>query len=165
MGIIQQYSSKNTSINSNKLPVIYSKIEKLIGLNDIHRIFDVGGGKFDNAQEMMKKTFNIDVLIYDKYNRTNEHNLQVLSELELEKADASVISNVLNVIKEREVQKSVLDLAIKATRINGTVIVKVYEGDKSGIGAVSKKDCWQENKKMKEYHELFTTNKRVKHRV
>lgn len=158
----QKYTSKNTSINSNKLPIIYSKINKIHTINGVKRILDVGGGKFDNAVQYMKEAFDISVLVYDKFNRSEEHNLNVLKQCSVDKADLSIVSNVLNVIREDSVKSKVLFLAIDNTKPEGKVLIKIYEGDKSGIGSPTKKDCWQENKKTKEYHDLFISHPRVK---
>jgi hypothetical protein len=34
---------------------------------------------------------------------------------------------------------------------NGFVFISVYEGSKTGIGRQTKKDCWQNNKRLAEY--------------
>lgn len=158
----QKYSSKNTSINSSKLPAIYSKLTKIHSLTKGETILDIGGGKFDNAIQYMKAEFDVTVLVYDKYNRSEEHNQNVLRQCMLNKADASIISNVLNVIMEDSLKNKALSLAIENTKYGGKVLIKIYEGNKSGKGSQTKTDCWQENKKTKEYHDLFTSHDRVK---
>lgn len=137
---MQKYTSANTSINSTKLPMVYTnKIAKEIIANK--KVIDVGGGKFDNAIEYCK-TLNTKLSVYDKYNRTEEHNKKVLSEC----YDVAIISNVLNVIDDRMARADVVSLA---SDMADTILITVYEGNGSGIGKVSKKDCWQENRKQK----------------
>lgn len=157
----QEFCSANTSVNSRKLPAIYSKIESVLSIKPGSLVFDVGGGKFNNAIEYMKKTFSADVIIYDKFNRTSEYNEKSLQLLKSRKADISVISNVLNVIKEYNIKEECIQLAVENTKKNGLVIIKIYEGNKSGVGNETKKNCWQENKKTEDYMSIFKSASRV----
>lgn len=139
---MQKYTSKNTSINSTKLPMVYNN-SKALSLIKGKKVIDIGGGKFDNAVEFCK-TIYTDLSVYDKYNRTYEHNEKVL----LEAYDVAIISNVLNVIDDKHEREMVLALA---SDMANTIIITVYEGNRSGIGKVSKADCWQENRKTEDY--------------
>lgn len=141
---MQKYTSKKTSINSKKLPMVFNNKKALEYIKG-KKVIDVGGGKFDNAIEYCKK-INTDLSVYDKYNRTYEHNEKVLSE----NYDIAIISNVLNVIDDAKERALVLALASSKANI---ILITVYEGDKSGIGRVSQEDCWQENRKTKDYIE------------
>lgn len=152
--MIQEFSSKNTSINKSRLPHVFSFMIKNHFLSQNAVIFDIGAGKYGNtknAVEMLGVTY----LPYDKYNIDKNTNDKTLSILKDNKADISVISNVLNVIKEVEIQKDIILLAINNTKTNGKVLIKVYEGDKSGKGRETKKDCWQENKVLSEYLKII----------
>ncbi len=88
----QNYTSANTSINSSKLPAVYSMKKAVNAITGKH-VIDIGGGKFDNAIEYCK-TIDCELNVYDKYNRSEEHNESVLSM----SYDVAIISNVLNVI-------------------------------------------------------------------
>ena len=46
----QKFTSKGTSINSSKSPVIYS-LKKAVESMTGKRVIDIGGGKFDTAIE------------------------------------------------------------------------------------------------------------------
>ena len=108
----QEYDSAATSINSNKLPAIY----KMVSFNPGDVIVDFGGGKFDNAVEYIKDK-GATLCVYDPYNRSAEHNKEVLRILrENGGADAAVNSNVLNVIKEPEARKNVLENIARITK-------------------------------------------------
>lgn len=140
----QKFTSANTSINKTKAPAIYN-MKKAIELMTNKSVIDIGGGKYDIATEKAKE-YNATVHIYDKYNRSNEHNNKVLSN----NYDIAVISNVLNVIAEKEERLSVVDLALSKAP---TVLITVYEGNGSGIGKQTGVDSWQENRKTVEYME------------
>jgi hypothetical protein len=64
--------------------------------------------------------------------------------------DTATISNVLNVIKEPEIRQGVLQDAYNALKAGGQVYVSVYQGNETGIPAVSSKG-WQENRKLASY--------------
>ena len=95
----QKYSSANTSINSSKLPTIFSLVD--FKPNTIN--LDYGGGKFDNAVEFLAQK-DVKNLIFDPYNRSSAHNQEVLKEIrDNGGADTATLSNVLNVIQEKEI--------------------------------------------------------------
>ena len=120
----QEYTSENTSINKAKLPAVYN----LIKLKPGSLVVDFGGGKWDTAVEHFAKE-DITILVYDPYNRSAEHNREVLKILrENGGADAAVNSNVLNVIKEPEARKNVLENIARITKPGAPIYITVYEG-------------------------------------
>ena len=143
-GVKQQFTSANTSINKTRASAIYS-MNKAIEFMTNRNVIDIGGGKYDIAIEKAKE-YNATVHIYDKYNRSSEHNDKVLSNT----YDVAVISNVLNVISELTERKSVVELALSKAPI---VLITVYEGNGSGIGKQTGADSWQENRKTIDYME------------
>ena len=58
---------------------------------------------------------------------------------------------MLNVICEPSIRAWLISLAHNSLRSGGVLLITVYEGNKSGIGKASKKDCWQENRVTKDY--------------
>lgn len=133
-------TSKNTSINKNKLPAI----SKLMDW-DFHKgktVLDYGGGKYDNLQEHLKQ-YSIDLKIYDKYNRSTQENEETLSS----KFDFIICSNVLNVLENDILEEVIKHLSSFAR----PVYITIYEGDGSGVGKVTKKDCYQRNEKLNNY--------------
>lgn len=142
----QEFSSAATSINSNKLPAIYNMVEFLPG--DV--VVDFGGGKFDNAVNYLKDK-NVTLLVYDPYNRSAEHNKEVLRLLkEHGGADAAVNSNVLNVIKEPEAREAVLKNIKKITKRGAPIYITVYEGRGDGAEGPTKSG-YQLNRKTGDY--------------
>lgn len=139
---MQEFTSANTSINSTKAPAIYNnKVAQSIMKN--RRVIDLGGGQYDTGIKAGER-LGATVSVYDPYNRSPEHNAEVLSG----SYDVAVISNVLNVIKEREVRSELLKLASSKA---DTILITVYAGNGSGVGKQSQKDCWQENRRLESY--------------
>ena len=155
----QEFDSAATSINSNKLPAIYN----MVNFNEGDVVIDFGGGKFDNAVEYIKDK-GATLLVYDPYNRSDEHNQEVLSILEQNGgADAAVNSNVLNVIKEPEARKAVLQNIKQLTKPGAPIYITVYEGRGDGVEGPTKSG-YQLNRKtadyMSEVQEVFPNAKR-----
>jgi hypothetical protein len=155
--LIQQLTSKNTSINKNKLPKIISGIQKVKGWIENSRNLDLGGGKYDNVTAYLNKTFNIENIIYDPFNRSKEHNEMVGKFIEKNKVDTVTISNVLCVIRENEIKLRTLMQAYEALKPGGMVYISVYEGNKTGIGRKTGTDQWQENSIISNYTPLVNS--------
>lgn len=151
----QEYTSAATSINRNKVPAVFSKVDWQSETTNL----DIGGGKFDTATEFLSKR-NVRNLIYDPYNRVKRHNDYVMSEIDKQKADTVTLSNVLNVIQEKEVRIEVLRNAYNSLKRGGICYITVYEGDKSGVGNPTTKG-YQLNRRLRDYMsevlEVFTT--------
>ena len=144
----QEFTSENTSINSNKLPAIFHLVDFKPGTMNL----DYGGGKFDNAIEYLAE-MNVTNLVYDPFNRSADHNKMVLSKIRSNGgADTATCSNVLNVIKEPEARINVLKNIAKLIKSSGTVYITVYEGSGSNEGAPTKSG-YQLNRKTADYLE------------
>lgn len=142
----QEFSSAATSINSTKLPAIY----KMVNFRSGDVVVDFGGGKFDNAVNYLKDK-DVTLLVYDPYNRSAEHNKEVLRILkEHGGADAAVNSNVLNVIKEPEAREAVLRNIKKITKRGAPIYITVYEGRGDGAEGPTKSG-YQLNRKTSDY--------------
>ena len=148
----QKYSSKNTSINKNRLPSTSKKFhwEKYRG----QKVLDIGGGKFNNLKDWLKLNYNIELYIYDKYNRSEEENIKALNI----KPSLVICNNVLNVIDNDNVIKGIVQNIEKYDR---DFVISVYEGDRKGEGKVSKKDCYQRNQKLKDYVKFFDSDVKI----
>ena len=144
----QEFTSENTSINSNKLPAIF----KMINLPQGSINLDFGGGRFDNVAEYLEPLGVIN-LVYDPYNRSAEHNQEVINTLkEAGGADSATCSNVLNVIKEPEARLNVLKNISKLVKPGGDVYITVYEGTGKGNEGQTKSG-YQLNRKTADYLE------------
>lgn len=144
----QEYDSAATSINSTKLPAIYRMIKLQPGTVGV----DFGGGKFDNAIEYLRDQ-DVTLCVYDPYNRSAEHNREVLRTLRANRgADFAINSNVLNVIKEPEARKGVLENIKKITKSGAPIYITVYEGRGDAKEGVTKSG-YQLNRKTADYLE------------
>lgn len=155
----QEYDSAATSINSTKLPAIYRMIKLQPGTVGV----DFGGGRFDNAVEYLRDQ-DVTLCVYDPYNRSAEHNRKVLRTLRANGgADFAINSNVLNVIKEPEARKGVLENIKKITKSGAPIYITVYEGRGDAKEGVTKSG-YQLNRKTADYleeiQEVFPDAKR-----
>lgn len=148
----QEYTSANTSINSAKLPAIFSMVNfKPETIN-----LDYGGGKFDNATTALEGK-GVTNLIYDPYNRSSGHNKDVIDTVRKNGgADTVTCSNVLNVIKEPEARKAVIKNIYSLLKNNGTAYFTVYEGTGKGNEGPTKSG-YQLNKKTGDYVEEISS--------
>lgn len=164
-------TSRNTSINKERVPAIYAKLVKH-GVYGSH-IFDVGCGKWTKHISSFAKENAICTYWhgYDPFNQTREHNAKVAGIAWDEKMDLNekrnpnvfISSNVLNVICGENRQREYLHSIFRMMKDCDECYITVYEGDKSGIGKLTKKDCWQENKKIIEYFGLVNNAYRDTH--
>lgn len=155
----QKYTSAKTSINSNKLPAIFKMINLPAGTINL----DFGGGKFDNVAEYYADK-DVTNLVYDPYNRSSEHNKEVLDTIKKNGgADSVTCSNVLNVIAEPEARLTVIKNIYNLAKSGATCYWTVYEGSGTGEGSETKSG-YQLNKKTADYleeiQEVFPDAKR-----
>lgn len=142
----QEYTSANTSINASKLPAIF----KLVNLPSGSMNLDFGGGCYNNASEYLA-TKDVTNLIYDPYNRSSEHNKNVLDTIRKNNgADTATCSNVLNVIKEETARHTVIQNIYNLLKSNGVAYFTVYEGTGKGNEG-STKSGYQLNRKTVDY--------------
>jgi len=148
-GARQEYTSEGTSVN--QLPGVFKRVEwepKTINL-------DYGGGKFDRATEFLKGKDVLN-LVFDPFNRAAEHNREIINTLKGRKADTATIANVLNVIKEPEIRKQVLNKVKSLVKPGGSVYISVYRG-KGGAPGIPTTRGWQENRPIKTYLDEVTS--------
>jgi hypothetical protein len=145
----QKITSADTSINQAKLPAGYSKLKKMEVFKPGQRVVDIGGGRFDNAVEDLAKQ-DVELQVYDPFNRAPEHNQAVKELIADGGADIAVSNNVLNVIEEPENIKRVVQQAENAIKPGDKAYFTVYVGDKSGKGKQTSKG-WQRNEPTSAY--------------
>ena len=151
-------TSANTSVNK-RVPAIFKKISQINGFKEFSTVYDCGAGKYpEYAREYLNK-LHCTYYPYDPYNLDNETNFHSIYSLAVlgGAADIAILSNVLNVIEGKHAQISLIRHCFLMLNSNGVLYANVYEGDKSGNGRVTKKDCWQENRRLKDYVSQFET--------
>jgi hypothetical protein len=139
---MQEHTSAKTSVNM--VPTLFKRVPEFGKKN-----LDIGGGKFDTASEWLLENHNCKNFVYDPFNRTPEHNHKVFQATK-NGVDTITLSNVLNVIKEKEYRDNVLSLAAARCADGAKVYITVYEGDRSGKSRTTR--CgFQLNRKTEAY--------------
>ncbi len=151
--VSQELPSANTSINQYQLPATFSKVEFKQGTINA----DIGGGRFNNATEYLKKN-GVENVIFDPFNRPHAENVAAINRISNGKADTATVNNVLNVIKEPENRLKVIAQAANAIKPDGTAYFLIYEGNNSGFGRATKAGSWQENRKPSSYIDEIKTH-------
>src|SRR5574344_1150588 len=96
----QSYTSANTSVNKNKLPALYNKVNfPLMSGGYRIEVIDYGCGKYDNSKKFIE-SFGSGWNGYDPYNRTEEENTKTAGIMTMMKhgfvSGCVRCSNVLN---------------------------------------------------------------------
>lgn len=94
---------------------------------------------------------NVTNLLYGPYNRTEEHNHSIIEFLKLEKVDTVTIFNVLNVIKEPEIQLEVIRMGFDALKPNGKVFVRSTYMNPNKTSGVTKSGTFQHYLTQRDY--------------
>lgn len=152
---MQTYTSANTSINSTKLPKVYSSVE-MTGL-----VLDYGCGRYIGHIRTHLKQSGAELLPYDPYNQTPEVNsgsMNIVNKaLRTGRKLNIVCSNVLNVIDDDATVKRIAKrLEYLATKSGGRAYITVYEGNKSGVGRRTGTDQYQRNEPLRNYLQWFS---------
>lgn len=161
----QTYTSAATSINSIKLPAVYTRVSDS-AYQWADKLLDYGCGRYVDHLISYATERGCVWHGYDRFNRDatdNAHALEGFSKSENSLTHRMVFcSNVLNVIDSDDVVKGVAGFLTSCAISGAAVMVTVYEGDRSGIGRPTKADCYQRNEKIAEYLKYFDKNFMVK---
>lgn len=144
MTLIQTHTSKNTSVNKENLPRIYTHInwEKFNGI----RVLDYGCGRYTEHIRKLMWRYDIEWYGYDPYWQTDSLNKEALH------CEPVIVicSNVFNILDNyRDVTRIHDYIRYKLCPIS--FFYTVFEGDKTRIGKETKKDCWQRNEPLEDY--------------
>lgn len=145
----QKHTSRNTSINSSKLPAIYNKPIYWNGKS----VIDYGCGRYTMHLKAQAKAQGAATWAgYDPYNQTAEVNAETAQKT----ADIVLCSNVLNVIDNVDSIYQAIRWMWRHTNKGGQMCVTVYEGNGTGEGKETQNgDSWQRNEKLKAYLRYF----------
>lgn len=111
------------------------------------KVLDFGGGKYSEAQSYLQ-AINCVCEVYDPYNRTHEENVNALNQ----KYSLIMCNNVLNVLTDDVLHHVVDDLQNTAEMCGvKTILLTVYERDRSGVGCYTGKNSYQRNQKTSDY--------------
>ena len=168
-------TSKMTSINTTKMPVIYKKIPFHRLQTEGKKLLDFGCGR-PQTQNLIREhlsKYGIEYVPYDPYWCTEEQNIYAMSCIENHLISYFVSANVLNVLQDEQLNDTIKNInewgfrkekvktnlgdIEKVFHLDCITFVSVYEGNKSGIGKQSKKDCWQRNESVFQYAYKFNS--------
>lgn len=156
---MQTITSKNTSINTTKLPKIYNQINWERFRNK--KVFDYGAG-CDKTRQLIAnflEQYDVKYYPYDLYNMEKQDNYTSL--MMIEECDVYICSNVLNVINSNITIQEIITNIIKHCNGNPYWTLRkpfyftIYEGNKSGFEKTTKKDCYQKNHSTQWYVDKF----------
>ena len=118
---MQEYTSKNSSIK--QIPFGFKIVDKYFGWKPNSINLDIGGGKYDLFTNKLKEK-RVTNLIYDPFNRTKDFNENSLNYATKFGVDTVTIFNVLNVIKEYDIQISIIKLGFDVLKNNGMIFIR-----------------------------------------
>ena len=101
--------------------------------------FDFGGGKYEDATEYLN-TLGAKNLVYDPFNRPEQHNQDVMDDLLANGVNTITCLNVLNVIKDQNERAYVISKLLHLAKCSfeerkeyPTIYVQIYAGNGSGV--------------------------------
>lgn len=139
---MQKYTSKNTSANHKKVPYVVNHIDWKAFAGG--RCLDYDSGKLNPETFYIISGNEVHYLPYDPYWLDEKTNNKAMSLY----PTVVICSNLLNVIDSDEEVKRIHDY-IRGLKV--PYFIRIYSGDKSGIGRETKKDCWQRNQIAENY--------------
>lgn len=153
---MQTYTSKDTSINSGRLPAVYGR-----AVLRSRMVMDYGCGKYtDHIREHVNGKGKA-YLPYDPYNQPDERNAAtatiVCNAMTMHVPVDVVCSNVLNVIDDADTIRRIAHHIEEITALTGgTGYITVYDGNRSGTGKRTGADQYQRNEPLRSYLKYFS---------
>lgn len=96
---------------------------------NVTRVLDVGGGQFDHNAHYLKREKNIELFVWDPYNRSAAHNEKVKLAVTQKHVDAVTSMSVLNVIPEVRARLAHIVTLKSALALNGKAYFKIWPGE------------------------------------
>jgi hypothetical protein len=149
--MIQKYTSAKTSIK--QVPAGFKIVDKHFGWQSNTINLDIGGGKYNLMTEKILEK-HVTNLVFDPYNRSITHNINVVNKIFNNDVDTVTIFNVLNVIIERRIQLNVIKIAFSALKVGGMVYVRSTYKNPAKKSGVTKSGTFQHYKTQQEYLEI-----------
>ncbi len=159
---MQTITSKNTALNQIAKTFTEKRYSDLFK-NAI--VLDYGCGKGMSRMYCLNTLQVSKWYGYDKYNEPYT-NLETTSEFiravqnnndeNKNKKAVITVNNVLNVLQDIRDIRTIFSFCLRMiSHLNCTVIFKIYEGNGTGNGKISKKDCYQRNEKTTAYEKML----------
>lgn len=121
-----------------------------IGLKPNTKNIDIGGGKYDDNTQYLMRKYQVENVVYDPYNRSEEENKKALSMAKKHQFDTATSMSVLNVISSEKELMAHIQLMFDCIPSGGTAYFKIYGGNGSGKPYYGK-GIYQSNKTAKSY--------------
>jgi hypothetical protein len=144
----QEYSSAKSCVR--KVPAGFRIVDKYFGWKPHTTNLDIGGGKYDLMTNKLNEK-SVTNLLYDPYNRSEYHNKNILTYIKYKKVDTVTIFNVLNVIKEHEIQVELIKMGFNALKLNGMIFVRSIYKNPKGVSGVTKSGTFQHYLQQEDY--------------
>lgn len=115
---------------------------------NVKRMLDVGGGKYDCNRDYLKHERDIDLLVWDPYNRSQSHNATIQTEVMENKVDAATSMSVLNVIPDPESRLAHINTLKSALIVGGKAYFKIWPGSwplRASYLPSATESCYQAN--------------------
>lgn len=135
---MQHITSAATSLDQIN-PSIKTILPQFIG----KIVLDIGGGKY-RSNQIYATGLGVKLYVYDKFNRSEAENAKAL----ICNPQAIICNNVLNVIDDGQAMRNLIALSAS---YQVPCYFTVYEGNRTGVSGLSKKNCWQRNWKVEQY--------------
>lgn len=160
---MQTITSKNTALNQIAKTFTEKKYSDLFKDSII---LDYGCGKGMSCDYCVEELQVEKWYGYDKYHEPYT-DMEIISDFIREvqvgdnrgnknKKAVITVNNVLNVLQDREAIREIFHFTLRmVSLLNCTVIFKIYEGNRTGNGKITKKDCYQRNEKTAVYEALL----------
>ena len=154
---MQTITSKNTALNQIAKTFTEKKYSDLFKDSII---LDYGCGKGMSRMYCLKALQASAWYGYDKYHEPYT-DMETISEFIRTVQDGNkkaviTVNNVLNVLQDREAIREIFHFTLRmVSLLNCTVIFKIYEGNGTGNGKITKKDCYQRNQKTSAYEDML----------
>lgn len=129
-----------------QVPALFRSLSLPPGTRNI----DIGGGRFEDGTNFLREK-QIESHVLDPYNRSEDHNRSVAARFSQDPADTATVANVLNVIEDPAIRRSVIASSAQYVKPGGKVYFSVYEGNGSGTGSKTATGSWQENRRLPTY--------------
>jgi SAM-dependent methyltransferase len=146
---VTEYGSAATSVNKDKVPQLFTWAVAAGLIKAGSSVFDCGCGRWI-APVRNLLVADVGVARLDQWDPNWYPDADYVPFCGY---DVVCLSNVLNVIREKEDRITALKAAWDALKPGGVMLVTVYEADGSGASGPSKDGCWQERRKLSSYVE------------
>ncbi len=152
----QKYSSAETSLD--QVAKLFGTIVREGGFLPETTNLDMGGGRFDRTTLFLRE-LGVRNLVFDCFNRSEEHNRLVIEEVSQHPTDTVTCANVLNVIQEQSARSRVIERCARYMKPSGTAFFSVYYDSKRSPGKTVK--GWQEQRPLASYEEEIRAHFRM----